>query len=113
MFYQPVSSIHSGGLSTNIVRFNTRNNREGRFIWIFMCLRETEPFPVIVWFHSCGAWKTLNKSYVEQGVIDQVKRSYCLSQRRLFVSMRESGPHSFWRREQLSAAQDASGMSII
>lgn len=33
------------------------------------------PFPVILWFHS-GAWKTLDRSCIEQAVIDQVRRKY-------------------------------------
>ena len=36
------------------------------------------PHPVIVWFHS-GAWKTLDKSCIEQGVMDQTKRGYAVA----------------------------------
>jgi len=35
-------------------------------------------FPLIVWLHS-GAWKTLDKSCIEQGVMDQVRRGYALA----------------------------------
>jgi acetyl esterase/lipase len=35
-------------------------------------------FPLIVWLHS-GAWKTLDKSCIEQGAMDQVKRGYALA----------------------------------
>ncbi len=36
------------------------------------------PFPLIVWLHS-GAWKTLDKSCIEQGAMDQVRRGYALA----------------------------------
>jgi acetyl esterase/lipase len=33
---------------------------------------------LIVWLHS-GAWKTLDKSCIEQGAMDQVRRGYALA----------------------------------
>jgi acetyl esterase/lipase len=35
-------------------------------------------FPLIVWLHS-GAWETLDRSCIEQGAMDQVKRGYALA----------------------------------
>jgi acetyl esterase/lipase len=51
----------------------------------------TGSYPVIVWFHS-GAWNTLDRSCVEQGVMDQVKRGWAVASVEYSLSMRAKWP---------------------
>lgn len=49
------------------------------------------PHPLIVWLHS-GAWKTLDKSCIEQGAMDQVSRGYVLASVDYSLSSEEKWP---------------------
>jgi acetyl esterase/lipase len=49
------------------------------------------PHPLIVWLHS-GAWKTLDKSCIEQGAMDQVSRGYALASVDYSLSYEEKWP---------------------
>jgi acetyl esterase/lipase len=49
------------------------------------------PHPLIVWLHS-GAWKTLDRSCIEQGAMDQVLRGYALASVDYSLSSEEKWP---------------------
>jgi acetyl esterase/lipase len=67
-------------------------NYRGRPLRLDLYLpKEGGSFPIIVWFHS-GAWKTLSRSCVEQGVIDQVRRGYAVASVEYSLSMRAKWP---------------------